>query len=468
MKFNLIFSFLFIINYLSALSLSDGEAFFNNKQFAKAKAVYENLLIKKPNDGLYNYRYARCCYELKDVEKAIIHFEMAGTKFPLRDLYLGELYFKTYRFDQSVMAYQSYLSTLIPTDKMIPEYQKLIEQGMQAAQLIKKVQDITIVDSLQIEKSYLLRFYKFSSELGTLNHEILKLKNRKSADKITYSTQRKDRIIFSDTINSQLDIFTAYKLLDGFSPAVSISEIINTPANESYPFLLLDGITMYFGSDGLNSIGGYDMFITRFMPSSNNYLTPENIGMPFNSPFNDYMMVIDEQKNIGWFATDRYQPAGKVMIYCFLYSENKKIVSQEDSELLRKIAQLKVYRKDVFTLSSNTISEKLPLNELDKRIEFVINDSITYTHISQFKSKEALTLWEEFHKVENDFQNKQNKLNQLRNDYQNTEIEVEKSSIEKEILELEAIIIDFQLKINKSKIIITNLENKYLQNTLLN
>ena len=38
---------------------------------------------------------------------------------------------------------------------------------------------------------------------------------------------------------------------------------------------------------------------------------PENVGMPFNSPYNDYMYVIDEFNDLGWFASDRYQPEGK-------------------------------------------------------------------------------------------------------------------------------------------------------------
>ena len=36
--------------------------------------------------------------------------------------------------------------------------------------------------------------------------------------------------------------------------------------------------------------------------STDTYLVPENVGMPFNSPYNDYMYVIDEYNNLGWFA----------------------------------------------------------------------------------------------------------------------------------------------------------------------
>ena len=123
MKFRLIYLFLFFSITSFAVPTDNGDLLFNNKQYSKARAVYEGLLKKRPNDALYNYKYARCCYELKDFEDAIIHFEMSGSKFPLRDLYLGELYFNTYRFDQSIMAYQTYIATLKPDDKKIPEYE---------------------------------------------------------------------------------------------------------------------------------------------------------------------------------------------------------------------------------------------------------------------------------------------------------------------------------------------------------
>ena len=38
-------------------------------------------------------------------------------------------------------------------------------------------------------------------------------------------------------------------------------------------------------------MGGYDIFVTRYNSDTDNYLNPENVGMPFNSPFNDYMAL---------------------------------------------------------------------------------------------------------------------------------------------------------------------------------
>ena len=153
MRFKLIIFSVILSVSIFARKTDEGETLFNNKQYLKAKAVYENLLRKKPNDPLYNYRYARCCYELKDAETAIVHFEMSGIKFPLRDMYLGELYFKAYKFEESVTAYQNFLTTLDSTDLKRPEFQKKLKKSTVAARLITKVEDISIIDSIQTNKA---------------------------------------------------------------------------------------------------------------------------------------------------------------------------------------------------------------------------------------------------------------------------------------------------------------------------
>lgn len=102
---------------------------------------------------------------------------------------------------------------------------------------------------------------------------------------------------------------------------------INDSINANYPYVLTDGATIYYAADGENSIGGYDIFVTRYNTNTNTYLTPENVGMPFNSPYNDYMFAIDEFNNLGWFASDRYQPEGKVCIYVFIPNSSKRCIT---------------------------------------------------------------------------------------------------------------------------------------------
>ncbi|MDD4969279.1 MAG: tetratricopeptide repeat protein [Paludibacter sp.] len=462
MKSKLIVVFLFVTASLFCQGISQGETYFNTKQYSKARLVYEELLKKKPNDGLFNYRYARCCYELKDAANAIIHFEKAGTKFPLRDAYLGDLYFDSYRFEECVLAYQRYIATLKPEDGKLADYQLKVKKAENASRLFEHIEDVSISDSVVVNKDEFLKYYKFNNELGTLTQEPILLKGRHKADKIKYMTQRKDRVFFSDSIKGRMNIYTSYKLLDSWSEPTSISDMINTQANENYPFLLADGVTVYFASDGPNSIGGYDLFITRYNPSTDTYLAPENVGMPFNSPFNDYMMVIDEQRQIGWFATDRYQPAGKVMIYTFIPSREKTIIHSEDKEYLRQAAQLKTYRKVTAATFENAPLQANKLQDSEKKIEFVINDSIVYTNVNQFKSDEAVKLWNELYKFSGDLNSKVKELSDLRAKYARTGDELERAAIAPNIIELEKQNMEMKKQLTLKTIEVRNAEIKFL------
>jgi len=463
MKYKLIAFLLFITTTLFCQSISQAETYFNNKQYSKARSVYADLLKKKPNDGLFNFRYARCCYELKDVEEAIIHFEKAGSKYPLRDLYLGDLYSDSYRYEESVLAYQKYVATLKPEDSRIAECLVKVKKAENAARLLARVEDVSIVDSVVVNKDTFLKFYKFNSELGSLSQETIQLKGHRKVDKIKYMTQRKDRVFFSDSIKGRMNIYTSYKLLDSWSEKASISDMINTQANENYPFLLADGVTIYFASDGLNSIGGYDLFITRYNPSTNTYLAPENVGMPFNSPFNDYMMVIDEQRQIGWFATDRYQQAGKVMIYTFIPAREKTILHSEDKEYLRMAAQLKTYRKAAIPTPDSAQIPAITSPVTEKQIEFVINDSLVYNRVNQFKSAEALKLWNELQKFTVELNNKVKELSDLRAKYASTEKESERTVIAPVIMELEKKNMEMKKQLIVKTKEIRNAEIKFLK-----
>ena len=94
-------------------------------------------------------------------------------------------------------------------------------------------------------------------------------------------------------------------------------------------------------------MGGYDIFVTRYDSDDNTYLRPDNIGMPFNSPYNDYMYALDDLNNLGWFASDRYQPEGKVCVYVFVPNSTKQVYDYEtaDPQAIIDAATLKEIKK---------------------------------------------------------------------------------------------------------------------------
>jgi hypothetical protein len=455
-KISLITVLLFLCVAILGQTAAEADRLFQQNLFQKARDAYKILLEKRPKDALYNYRYARCCYELKDDENAIKHFELSGNRFPLTNKYLGELYMNTYRFSQSVAAYEEYLKTINETDKEFLTIQKAKKKAELAEKMIQRVDDIQIIDSVVVNKDNFLEFYKFTNDLGSLSATPVKIGKKKDF-KITYTTQRQDRKLFSDTVHGQMDIFTSYKLLDEWSKPESVSDIINTKANENYPFLLLDGVTIYFASDGDNSIGGYDLFVSRFRPETNTYFQPENIGMPYNSIYNDYMMVIDDIHQVGWFATDRFQPEGKVIIFSFIPNTKKTILQSEDSEYIRKAAQLQQFKK-----AKNFNSDIIPQTSFADedsahKIFFVVNDSVIYTDDNQFKTEETRNLWNEIEELNSQLNQKRIQLEQLRMQY--SQQEETQNELAPKILTLEKEISEMEDQLNTKTFELRNKEN---------
>lgn len=447
----LLFFLIAIISVTFSQSAAEAERLFNARQYSGAKKIYEQLLKSKSTDPLYSYRLARCHYELKEWKEAILNFEISGTRYPLTQWYLAESFFNFYRFEEAAAAFENFIATLSPDDKRIPDIEQQKSRAETAARLLRRVEDIAIIDSVITDKASFLKKYDIGPELGTLRQTLLKRGVETVADKIVYTTQRADRQIFSDTLGGRTDIFSSFRLFDRWSDPVSVSDAVNSPANENYPFLLPDGLTLYFASDGENSIGGYDIFVTRYSSVSQGFLNPENVGFPFNSPANDYMMAIDELHGIGWFATDRRQPAGKVAVYKFRLSDEKIIFRTQNADTLHLTASLRMYRKVKNLsqiISAGTVDDPA---ETETGFSFYLTDETEYTAYEDFKNPAALVLWQEYRKIKTLYTQTNNTLAELRYEYENTQAEREK--IADKILQKET-------ELNQ---LILKMENKLLQ-----
>lgn len=88
-----------------------------------------------------------------------------------------------------------------------------------------------------------------------------------------------------------------------WSEPENIGPAINTPYDEGGIFPAADGKTLYFCSNGHNSMGGYDIFMTRF--ENGTWSTPVNIGYPINTTANERMFLLSTDGKIAYVDSDR-------------------------------------------------------------------------------------------------------------------------------------------------------------------
>ena len=124
---------------------------------------------------------------------------------------------------------------------------------------------------------------------------------------------------------------------------VNLGSEINTAGNEMSPFIHFDGKTLYFASDGLAGMGGYDLFVTR-MKDDSTWTTPQNLGYPINT-FNDEMgLIIESGGKKAYFSSTRDKSKGKDIFAFDLYESARpnpvsylkgKVFDKETGKLLK-------------------------------------------------------------------------------------------------------------------------------------
>lgn len=111
-----------------------------------------------------------------------------------------------------------------------------------------------------------------------------------------------------------LDIWKTQQQANGsWSSPVNLGPEINSKANEDAPFIHPDQKTLFFTSDGHNTMGGRDIFVTRLV--GNKWRAAENMGYPVNTTANDNYFTLIADGTRGYFSSDRKGGLGSQDIY---------------------------------------------------------------------------------------------------------------------------------------------------------
>jgi outer membrane protein OmpA-like peptidoglycan-associated protein/tetratricopeptide (TPR) repeat protein len=88
---------------------------------------------------------------------------------------------------------------------------------------------------------------------------------------------------------------------------------INTEGDEYGVVLHPAGNTLYFSSNGRQTMGGYDIFKSEY--DGKHWSKPENLGYPINSPADDMVYSISDDGNRLYFSSNRASGKGGYDIY---------------------------------------------------------------------------------------------------------------------------------------------------------
>ena len=299
-----------------------------------------------------------------------------------------------------------------PMKKPVVEIVEEPQEDPRITNMREMTQQIVFIDSIVTDKDRFLSQYRLSSETGTLTTTGQFF--GKSISGHAFLNEMGNKVYFSRTDGSGFHrLYTSDKLGTVWGEGTPLKGLSEGITDADYPFMMNDGITFYFAAQGEESIGGYDIFFTRYDSRSGSFLKPENIGMPFNSEANDYMYAADEETGIGYFVSDRRQPEGKVCVYIFILPETRRSYdpSKYTEQQIRNFADIvriadtwgNGYERraalDRLKAIGTTDAHPAAENTTATNTAIVINDRLTYTSVKDFRSPAAANHYRELLKA---------------------------------------------------------------------
>lgn len=334
--------------------------------------------------------------------------------------------------------------------------------------MLEATQQVFIVDSMVVDRSDFVRHIPLPKECGTIMDYDKFFGTSGHADSYVYQNGLENKIFcaVADTAGFA-QLYSMDKLGENWTEEVPVEGIPNK-GSANYPFMMPDGITLYFAQKGENGLGGYDIFVTRYDAESGRFFKPENVGLPFNSKADDLFYIEDELDSLGWFVTNRRQPEGKVCIYTFVPNGVRQNynLADYDKATLRSLAAVESIQQTWPSVNER----QMALNRLEalrqrsagetkeETFRFVINDNLTYTQTDQFRSKSARRLFEQIQASKRQLAEETNKLETMRTTYHEAS-DAKKAQLAPMILAAERDVESMQREISETEKTIRNAEN---------
>lgn len=329
----------------------------------------------------------------------------------------AQILFEAYDFERAAELTDRYLSKRTKaeqeadTEDGVDAAKSLRDRAILGQGMIDRVEKIEIIDSINVDFDDFMKFYKIASMAGAIQQydwltrivsdSWARTEGVDIESTSVYVAPDGEYVIFSaDDADYVGRLYETSRLSDGTweTPHLLFDNNSLFDSDEGslmkFPFMMADGVTLYFGADGPESLGGFDIFVTR--RDGDRFLQPSNIGMPYNSPFNDYLYAVDEITGTGWWATERNQIADSVTVYTFKLPGDMRINYPSDTPGLADLAKVSSIAltqpadADYSTLKAEIAAIRPTVNRSkDREFAFSLPDGRVITELSQFASVAA-------------------------------------------------------------------------------
>lgn len=431
MKFGVSIIFLlFSFSYSFADVVSEARALIDEGKMSDAsELLLDELEVNpdSPNIGTLNALLGEALFKQGEFTTATSYLEKAKNHGVAdASLWLGRLALKNYNFTNASSLYDQYIRLRTNAKKEVDPGAVSERNAIpKARQALERVERIQIIDSLTVPREEFFKAYRIPASAGRFFAPSESPVNAVAGDaRMIFVNEKGDDAYWAlPDSTGYLHIVESIRLTDGtWNEPVFTPDILNGGADADYPFMMPDGLTLYFANNGEDSIGGYDIFIASRDATDGSWLAPQNLGMPYNSPFDDYLLAIDEQTGVGWWATERNLLPNDITLYVFIPNERRINIDTDEPRLLdfARIADIKMTQDpetDIETLLDTIASIDPGNGGQDEDFNFLFPDGTRVTLYSRLSSEAQKAAMYEYQEALSSFNDSMKRLDALRRDY---------------------------------------------------
>ncbi len=328
---------------------------FDQGNYKDAIPGLKQLLEIYPKEEAYNYYLGRCYLHANiSLDQSIQYLRYAASRNYSTDVhyYLAEAYYKNYLLEDAEISLLNFLN--IAKRKQI----KQLEPDKLKASIKQLRQEAFMVPKVNVVANESLRLREISNVYALHLKGKIMPKDVSFMLKYDKETQYQGYMYVPDTSENGyklyfpvrdrkgLDIYETTQITSQNYSLPKELSAINTEYNEEYPYYDVNNQVLYFSSNRLGGLGGYDIYKSEFDQETEMFSDPVRLEFPINSPFDDILFVPSETGDNAIFLSNREGVIVEYIAYKMELADEMGYSFPKTIDDIREIASLPLKVED--------------------------------------------------------------------------------------------------------------------------
>lgn len=376
---------------------AQGVDLFDGGRYAQARERLAACADAYDRDAKFNFYFgaaeAMTGRNLDDALRRLHLAQLRGFRKADANLYIGRAYQLQCEYDQARSALAKFRQTC-KVDSLAALAERYDAECQSSVALAGRIFGLRVAGKTCLPRRSVTKAYAAGKECGSVCANSRFFQSDIDPDGVMYMTERADAVYFSLPAEDGFErLMKMEKLIGGWGDMTALRGL-DGEWNDITPVLMTDGVTVYFASDRPGGMGGYDIYRTTYDPETRTFSSPVNMGVPFNSAFDDFLFMPDEFNGRAWFASDR-EVAGtdSVMVYEIDWSA---IPVRSTARSTADIQDALALAQDPQLTPTSRVQDSERRTMVRDRsfapraaFRFQVCDSLTYTQWEHFRSAQA-------------------------------------------------------------------------------